>query len=212
MKKTEKIAYIVARLYELYPTPKTPLNSSSPYTHLIAVLLSAQCTDARVNTVTPKLFDLADTPEGMSALAVKKIEQIIRPCGLAPKKSKAIYELSKIICHDYAGIVPQDLSSLESLPGVGHKTAQVVMAQCFNLPMFPVDTHIHRLAYRWGLSNGRNVLQTEKDCKRLFPREKWNNLHLQIIYYGREFCPARSHIWSECPICSTVGRRSLRPN
>lgn len=212
MRKEEKIAFIVATLQELYPTPATPLISSSSFTHLIAVLLSAQCTDARVNTVTPKLFNLADTPKEMSLLSVTEIEQIIRPCGLAPKKSKAIHELSSILCSDFSGIVPQDLVSLESLPGVGHKTAQVVMAQCFNFPMFPVDTHIHRLAYRWGLSSGRNVLQTEKDCKRLFPREKWNDLHLQIIYYGREFCPARSHMWSKCAICTTVGRRSLRPN
>ena len=212
MKKEEKIAFIVEKLQELYPTPQIPLSSSSPFTHLIAVLLSAQCTDVRVNTVTPKLFNLADTPEKMCLLSVTEIEQTIRPCGLAPKKSKAIYKLSSILCSDFSGTVPQDLVSLESLPGVGHKTAQVVMAQCFKFPMFPVDTHIHRLAYRWGLSNGRNVLQTEKDCKRLFPREKWNDLHLQIIYYGREFCPARSHTWPNCAICYTIGRRSLRKN
>lgn len=212
MKKSKKIEFIIRQLNELYPAPEAPLSSSSPYTHLIAVLLSAQCTDARVNMITPKLFSLAHTAERMITLSVKEIEQIIRPCGLAPKKSKAIYELSKILCNDYSGIVPENLESLESLPGVGHKTAQVVMAQCFQVPMFPVDTHIHRLAYRWGLSNGRNVVQTEKDCKRLFPREKWNDLHLQIIFYGRESCPARGHIWASCLICSVAGRRSLIPN
>ena len=208
MKKADKIPLILETLQALYPEPEIPLNSSSPFTHLVAVLLSAQCTDARVNTVTPTLFDQADTASSMTEVSVLTIADIIRPCGLAPRKSQAIADLSQILVDRYDGQVPADIAALESLPGVGHKTAQVVMAQCFGQPTFPVDTHIHRLIYRWGLSNGKSVEQTERDCKHLFPEERWNDLHLQIIYFGRQYCPARGHTWNTCPLCSKIGQKN----
>ncbi len=207
--KAEKIRIITDTLDRFYPDVHVPLSHTNPYTHLIAVVLSAQCTDARVNTVTPKLFTRAKTPAQMIKLDVEEIEAIIRPCGLAPRKSRAIWEFSHILLDRYQGKVPCSLEALEALPGVGHKTAQVILAQDFGIPTFPVDTHIHRLAYRWGLSSGKNVEQTEKDLKRLFPSEQWNKLHLQIIFFGREHCPARSHNFAVCPLCSKVGRRSL---
>jgi len=209
VKKSEKVELVLETLNQLYPNPAIPLLSHSPYTHLIAVLLSAQCTDIRVNQVTPALFKRADTPHKMVRLKVTEIRDIIRPCGLAPRKSQAISDLSHILIDEYSGQVPTDLEALERLPGVGHKTAQVVMSQCFGEQTFPVDTHIHRLIYRWGLSNGKNVEQTEKDGKRLFPRERWNKLHLQIIYFGREHCPARGHVAAACPLCGKIGRKSL---
>ncbi len=209
MNKVGKVQLVLDTLKGLYPKPTIPLDSRDPYTHLIAVLLSAQCTDARVNTVTPTLFKRADRPQKMIKLEVEEIRQIIRSCGLAPRKSQAIWELSQILLDEHGGEVPPDMEALERLPGVGHKTAQVVMAQNFGVPTFPVDTHIHRLIYRWGLSNGKNVEQTEKDCKRLFPEQRWNDLHLQIIYFGREHCPARGHQPGACPLCSTIGRKSL---
>jgi endonuclease-3 len=209
VKKKEKVDYIVSKLEELYPTIDLPLDSSDPYTHLVAVLLSAQCTDVRVNQVTPRLFELARTPGEMAALSVGTIQDIIRPCGLAPRKSESISQLSQLLLERHDGEVPCDLEALEQLPGVGHKTAQVVLAQNFGIPTFPVDTHIHRLSWRWGLSNGKSVLQTERDLKRLFPETRWNKLHLQIIYFGREYCPARGHEFSTCPLCSIVGRKSL---
>lgn len=208
MKRAEKVALILDTLEALYPEPEIPLDSDSPFTHLVAVLLSAQCTDARVNTVTPALFARAHTARTMARIPVRDIAEIIRPCGLAPRKSQAISELSQILVDQYAGKVPADIEALERLPGVGHKTAQVVMAQCFGQPTFPVDTHIHRLIYRWGLSNGKSVEQTERDCKRLFPEERWNDLHLQIIYFGRQYCPARGHVSSECPLCSKIAPKS----
>ena len=207
--KREKAAQIAAILDELYPEVPIPLEHSDPYTLLIAVLLSAQCTDERVNKVTPHLFALAHTPEEMAQQDVSTIEDIIRPYGLAPRKAKAISELSKILVEKYKGQVPEDWEALEALPGVGHKTASVVMSQAFGKPAFPVDTHIHRLAWRWGLSNGKNVEQTERDLKALFPEESWNKLHLQIIYFGREYCPARGHDPRQCPICSKFGRKEL---
>lgn len=203
MKKAERVAFILQRLQELYPEPPVPLDHSDPFTLLVAVLLSAQCTDERVNQVTPALFARAATPEAMTALTVEEIRAIIRPCGLSPQKAKAIAGLSRILVDEYDGVVPADLEALERLPGVGHKTASVVMAQAFGEPAFPVDTHIHRLAQRWGLSPGRNVVQTERDLKRLFPREAWNRLHLQIIFYGREFCTARGCDGRRCEICRT---------
>jgi len=209
MKKTEKVDLVLETLNRFYPEPTIPLTSHSAYTHLVAVLLSAQCTDARVNTVTPTLFKRAETARKMVKLDVGEIRNIIRPCGLAPRKSQAIWDLSQILLDEHGGEVPADMDALERLPGVGHKTAQVVMAQCFDQPTFPVDTHIHRLIYRWGLSNGKNVEQTEKDAKRLFPQESWNKLHLQIIYFGREYCPARGHDISACPLCSRIGRKNL---
>ncbi len=209
MKKSEKVSEIIHILETLYPTTDIPLDHTDAYTLLVAVLLSAQCTDARVNTVTPHLFRMANTPEAMANVPVEHIREIIKPCGLSPRKSKAISELSKILLEKYEGKVPQSFEALEALPGVGHKTASVVMAQAFGVPAFPVDTHIHRLIYRWGLSTGKNVEQTEKDCKRLFPKEKWNTLHLQIIYFGREYCPARGHDPQKCPICSKFGRKTL---
>ena len=206
---TAKVPIVLDVLQRLYPNPAVPLKRRDPYTHLIAVLLSAQCTDVRVNQITPALFARADRPERMVELAVAEIEQIIRPCGLAPRKSKAIWQLSRILLAEHGGQVPPDLAALERLPGVGHKTAQVVLAQNFGVPTFPVDTHIHRLIYRWGLSSGKSVEQTERDCKRLFPQARWNDLHLQIIYFGREHCPARGHQPTECPLCSRIGRKSL---
>ena len=207
--KKEKTLEIARILNELYPETPIPLEHKSPYTLLVAVLLSAQCTDARVNLITPILFGRADNPFDMIKLSIDEIKDIIRPCGLSPAKSKAIYNLSQILIDKYSGEVPESFEALEELPGVGHKTASVVMSQAFGHPAFPVDTHIHRLAHRWGLSNGKNVTQTEKDLKRLFPKETWNKLHLQIIYFGREYCPARNHNFLECPICSRFGRKSL---
>lgn len=209
MNKAEKAERIAEILDELYPDPEAPLRHGNAYTLLIAVLLSAQCTDVRVNQVTPVLFGRADTPKKMIALSVEEIEGIIRPCGLAPRKSQAIFDLSHILLDKHDGEVPQSYEDLEALPGVGHKTASVVMAQAFGVPAFPVDTHIHRLAYRWGLSTGKNVVQTERDLKRIFPSEIWNKLHLQIIFFGREYCPARGHDPHQCRICSVYGRRSL---
>ena len=196
-------------LEKLYPETPIPLDHKDTYTLLIAVLLSAQCTDERVNKITPILFAKADNPFDMVKLSVQEIKAIIRPCGLSPRKSKAIHELSKIIIEKHQGIVPNSFEYLEELPGVGHKTASVVMAQAFGIPAFPVDTHIHRLAYRWKLTNGKNVDQTEKDLKRLYPKELWNKLHLQIIFFGREYCPARSHKPETCPICKKYGRKTL---
>ncbi len=205
----QKAVFIAEILEELYPKVPVPLDHKDPYTLLIAVLLSAQCTDVRVNKTTPALFALADTPQEMIKLTVAQIKEIIRPCGLSPMKSNAIYNLSHILLDKYNGEVPQSFESLEELPGVGHKTASVVMAQAFGVPAFPVDTHIHRLAYRWTLSTGKNVTKTEKDLKRLFPEEIWNKLHLQIIFFGREYCPARGHDPLVCPICSKYGRATL---
>lgn len=202
MNKKERAAFIQNTLQELFPDPAIPLQHSSPYTLLIAVLLSAQCTDARVNTVTPHLFALADTPEKMAKVPVKEIEKVIRSCGLYQRKAEAIHSLSEILVKEYQGQVPNDWHALESLPGVGHKTASVVMSQAFNEPAFPVDTHIHRLAIRWGLSEGKNVKQAEADLKKAFPKKDWNRLHLQIIYYARSFCPARGHDLASCPICN----------
>ncbi|MCB0563603.1 MAG: endonuclease III [Phaeodactylibacter sp.] len=209
MSRQEKADAIAEILEELYPEVPIPLNHQDPYTLLVAVLLSAQCTDERVNKVTPHLFELADNPYGMAEQQVDDIKAIIRPCGLAPRKSQAIYDLSNILIEKHGGQVPQDMKALEALPGVGHKTASVVMSQAFGVPAFPVDTHIHRLAYRWTLSTGKNVEKTEADLKKVFPREKWNKLHLQIIYFGREYCPARGHDPQKCPICSKFGRKSL---
>jgi endonuclease-3 len=209
MTKKEKAQYVVDTLESLYPETPIPLDHKDPYTLLVAVLLSAQCTDVRVNQVTPQLFAKADTPQAMVGLAVAEIKDIIRPCGLSPRKSKAIYDLSHILLDQHEGKVPADFEALEALPGVGHKTASVVMSQAFEVPAFPVDTHIHRLMYRWTLSTGKNVVQTEKDAKRLFPKDKWNKLHLQIIFFGREYCPARGHDPKVCPICSQIGRKSL---
>lgn len=203
LNKAQRVAYILQALQTLYPDPPIPLQHKDAYTLLVAVLLSAQCTDERVNQVTPALWQLADTPQAMAKVLVDKIQEIIRPCGLSPQKSKAIQKLSQIITEDYAGQVPQSFAELEALPGVGHKTASVVMSQAFGVPAFPVDTHIHRLAQRWGLSSGKNVEQTEKDLKRLFPEPYWNKLHLQIIYYGREYCSARGCDGTVCPICTT---------
>jgi len=207
--RQEKADAIAVMLEELYPETPIPLDHSDPYTLLVAVLLSAQCTDERVNKVTPDLFALADNPADMAQQSVADIKAIIRPCGLSPRKSQAIYDLSNILMDKYNGEVPADMAILETLPGVGHKTASVVMSQAFGEPAFPVDTHIHRLAYRWTLSTGKNVEKTEKDLKRLFPRESWNKLHLQIIFFGREYCPARGHDPHQCPICSKYGRKTL---
>ncbi|MBU0539713.1 MAG: endonuclease III [Gammaproteobacteria bacterium] len=203
MLKKERAAYIAQRLQELYPEQLIPLDHKDPYTLLVAVLLSAQCTDARVNQITPALFELADNPFDMAKQNVEIIRAIIRPCGLSPQKSSAIKRLSEILVDKYKGVVPQNMAALETLPGVGHKTASVVMAQAFGVPTFPVDTHIHRLAQRWGLTTGRNVVQTEKDLKSLFPKDSWNALHLQIIFYGREYCSARGCDGRVCEICTT---------
>ena len=208
MTKQEKANQIAEILEKLYPETPIPLTHQDPYTLLVAVLLSAQCTDERVNKVTPYLFEKANNPTDMIQMEVEEIKAIIRPCGLSPRKSKAIYNLSQIILDQHNGEVPQSFKDLEALPGVGHKTASVVMSQAFGVPAFPVDTHIHRLAWRWGLTTGKNVEKTEKDLKRLFPKEKWNKLHLQIIFFGREYCPARGHNPLECPICGVYGRKS----
>lgn len=209
MKKEEKIKFILKTLDKLYPNPPIPLNHTSDYTLLIAVLLSAQCTDERVNKITPLLFKKADTPKKMVKLSIDEIREIIKPCGLSPAKSKAIFNLSQILIDKFDGKVPDNFEDLESLPGVGHKTASVVMIQAFGIPAFPVDTHIHRLIYRWGLSKGKNVDETEANCKKLFPENRWIKLHLQIIYFGREYCPARGHNPESCPICCKIGRKEL---
>jgi endonuclease III len=209
MTKKEKALAIQNILEDCFPETPIPLDHKDAYTLLIAVLLSAQCTDERVNKVTPFLFAKADNPHAMIKLSIEQIAQIIKPCGLSPAKSKAIYNLSHILINDYNGEVPNGFEALESLPGVGHKTASVVMSQAFGVPAFPVDTHIHRLAYRWGLSNGSNVKKTEEDLKKLFPKDIWNKLHLQIIFFGRKYCPARAHIVQDCPICSIYGRKGL---
>ena len=209
MKKKEKAIEIAKILGDLYPTTPIPLEHKDPYTLLVAVLLSAQCTDVRVNKVTPFLFAKADNPTDMVKIKVEDIKAIIRPCGLSPRKSKAIHGLSEMILEKHNGVVPQTFEELEAFPGVGHKTASVVMSQAFGVPAFPVDTHIHRLAYRWALSTGKNVVKTEADLKKLFPKETWNKLHLQIIFFGREYCSARGHDPMQCPICSKYGRKSL---
>lgn len=209
MKKSEKVAFVIDTLEEIYPKVDVPLDHKDPYTLLIAVLLSAQSTDARVNQITPLLFAKADNPYDMVKLSVEEIREIIKPVGLSPAKSKGIYELSHILIEKHNGEVPQSFEYLEELPAVGHKTASVVMSQAFGVPAFPVDTHIHRLMYRWGLSNGKNVTQTEKDAKRLFPEEKWNKLHIQIILYGREYSPARGWNIEKDIITKTIGRKSL---
>ncbi len=201
MLKQERVDYIRRRLDELYPETPVPLDHSDPFTLLVAVLLSAQCTDERVNRVTPELFALADNPATMATLSVDQIQSVIRPCGLSPQKARAIHRLSEILLAQHGGEVPADMEALERLPGVGHKTASVVMSQAFGVPAFPVDTHIHRLAQRWGLTSGKNVAQTEKDLKRLFPEDSWNRLHLQIIFYGRQFCTARGCDGRVCEIC-----------
>lgn len=209
MTKAEIAADIERILAELYPETPIPLDHSDAFTLLVAVLLSAQCTDERVNTITPLLWEHGRTPQAMLELGVDEVQSIIRPCGLSPAKSKAIIGLSNIILEQHNGNVPQTLEELEQLPGVGHKTASVVVSQAFGQPAFPVDTHIHRLAYRWKLSTGKNVTQTEKDLKRLYPESLWNSLHLRIIFFGREYCPARGHDPLACPICSKYGRKSM---
>jgi len=206
--KQEKANKILKILENYYPQTPVPLKHNSPYTLLIAVLLSAQCTDERVNKITPILFKKANTPIKMAKLKVSDIEKIIRPCGLSPQKSKAISKLSKILVSNFNSRVPRDLEDLEALPGVGHKTASVLVSQAYGTPAFPVDTHIHRLAWRWGLSTGKNVKKTEEDLKKIFPIEKWNKLHLQIIFYGREFCPARGHNLENCIICTKFRRKT----
>ncbi|MGB3611100.1 MAG: endonuclease III [Cellvibrio sp.] len=211
LNKQERVNFILQRLRELYPAPPIPLHHKDPYTLLVAVLLSAQCTDERVNQVTPALWKLADNPYDMAKVPVEKIQEVIRPCGLSPQKSKAIAKLSQILIDEHGGQVPEDWEALERLPGVGHKTASVVMSQAFGHPAFPVDTHIHRLAQRWGLTNGKNVTQTEKDLKRLFPKHAWNDLHLQIIYYGREHCSARTCDGTRCDICRTCYPTRKKP-
>ena len=211
MLKKERVEIIKAKLGKLYPNPPIPLYHTNKFELLVAVLLSAQCTDERVNKVTPTLFAKANSPCEMTKVSKDSIYKIIRPCGLAPQKSKAISELSNILCNDYSGIVPDNFESLEKLPGVGHKTAGVVMAQAFGHPAFPVDTHIHRLAQRWGLTNGKNVSQTESDLKKIFPKNLWNKLHLQIIFYGREYCTARGCDGTICEICRTCFPKRRKP-
>lgn len=209
MTKKERVNFVINTLNELYPSIPVPLDHKDPYTLLIAVLLSAQCTDVRVNQITPLLFAKADNPFDMVKMTVEEIKDIIRPCGLSPMKSKGIYGLSQILIEKYKGEVPADFEALEALPAVGHKTASVVMAQAFGVPAFPVDTHIHRLMYRWNFSDGSSVVQTERDAKRLFPREHWNDLHLQIIWYGREYSPARGWDLEKDVITKTIGRKSV---
>jgi endonuclease-3 len=209
MNKQEKVQFVIDTLKEIYPTVPIPLDHKDPYTLLIAVLMSAQSTDVRVNQITPLLFAKADNPYAMIRLSVDEIREIIKPVGLSPMKSKGIHGLSKILIEKHNGQVPADIDALEELPAVGHKTASVVMSQAFNVPSFPVDTHIHRLMYRWNLSNGKNVVQTEKDAKRLFPEELWNELHLQIIWYGREYSPARGWDLEKDIITKTIGRKSV---
>ena len=210
MKKIEKVKFIIETLDKLYPKIPIPLNHSNSFTLLIAVLLSAQSTDVRVNKTTPKLFNLADNPYDMSKISIDKIRKIIKPIGLSNTKAKGIYNLSKILIDKFAGVVPDNFNDLESLPSVGHKTASVVLAQAFNIPTFPVDTHIHRLMYRWGLSSGKNVVKTEKDAKRLFPKNKWNSIHLQIIWYGREYCQARGWKIEKDVITKKIGRSKYK--
>lgn len=205
MTTKQKAKQIIAILEDLFPNPPVPLLHKDPFTLLISVLLSAQCTDERVNKITPLLFKKADNPTDMATLSIEEIQQIIKPCGLSAAKSKAIFNLSKILIEKHNCLVPKTFEELEELPGVGHKTASVVMSQAWGIPAFPVDTHIHRLAQRWGLSSGKSVEQTEKDLKKLFPKEKWNTLHLQIIFYGRKYCPARGHKKEQCPVCSIYG-------
>lgn len=209
MKKTEKVKFIINTLEDLYPKVEVPLNHKDPYTLLIAVLLSAQSTDAGVNKITPKLFAKADNPYDMIKMSVEEIKEIIRPVGLSPMKSKGIYGLSKILIEKHDGKVPKNLRDLEELPAVGHKTASVVISQAFGIPAFPVDTHIHRLMFRWGLSTGKSVKKTEEDAKRIFPKNLWNKLHIQIIYYGREFCPARGWNLKNDIITQKIGRKSV---
>ena len=209
MTKSERVTFVINTLKELYPEIPIPLNHKDPYTLLIAVLLSAQCTDVRVNQITPLLFAKADNPYDMIKMSVEEIREIIRPCGLSPMKSKGIHGLSHILIDKHGGKVPQSFESLEELPAVGHKTASVLMSQAFGVPAFPVDTHIHRLMYRWNLSNGKNVVQTEKDAKRIFPEETWNDLHLQMIWYGREYSPARGWDLEKDLITKTVGKKSV---
>lgn len=210
MKKADRVAFIIQKLEELYPVTPIPLDHNDEYTLLVSVLLSAQCTDKRVNEITPFLFAKANNPYDMIKLSVDEIREIIKPCGLSPFKSKAIHQLSEIIIEKHQGNVPQTFEELEALPGVGHKTASVVMSQAFGVAAFPVDTHIHRLAERWKLSSGKNVDQTEKDLKRLIPKDLWNKAHLQIIFYGREFCPARGHHVENCIICKTIHSKELQ--
>ena len=210
MKRSDKAVRIMEMLDERFPSPPIPLDHEDPYTLLVAVLLSAQCTDVRVNEVTPHLFARAGTPQEMVDVPVPEIREIIKPCGLSPQKSKAISGLSRILLDEHDGEVPQTLEELEKLPGVGHKTASVVMAQAFGHPMFPVDTHIHRCAWRWGLSNGSSVERTERDCKKTFPEERWNDLHLQIIWFGRTDCTALRHDPEQCPICSWAMSKARR--
>ncbi|MFN3939196.1 MAG: endonuclease III domain-containing protein [Chitinophagales bacterium] len=207
MLKSEKAAFIIQQLEFYFPSPEIPLKHWDAYTLLVSVLLSAQCTDERVNKITPILFEKADNPFSMQKLSAKALEDIIRPCGLGPAKSKAIVQLSSILVEKHDGKVPANFADLEALPGVGHKTASVVMSQAFHVPAFPVDTHIHRLAYRWGISNGKSVVQTERDLKKLFPENTWNKLHLQIIYFGRSYCPARGHVIDACPICKVLNKK-----
>ncbi len=209
MNKKEKVAFVMEKLDELYPEIPIPLDHTDPYTLLIAVLLSAQSTDVRVNKITPLLFAKARTPQEMVKLSVSEIREIIKPVGLSPMKSKGIHGLSEILLAEHEGQVPKSFEALEALPAVGHKTASVVMSQAFGVPAFPVDTHIHRLMYRWGFSNGKNVVKTENDAKRLFPKERWNDLHLQIIWYGREFCPARGWNLEKDIITQTIGRKTV---
>jgi len=209
MTKKEKAAFVSSTLAKLYPRTTIPLDHDDPFTLLVAVVISAQCTDKKVNEITPLLFAKARTPHAMMKLRVEEIQDIIRPCGLSPMKSKGIHGLSRIIVEEHDGKVPADMEALERLPAVGHKTASVVMSQAFGVPAFPVDTHIHRLAYRWTLSTGKNVERTEADLKRLFPENTWNDLHLRIIYFGREHCPAKGHDPRKCPICSVIGRKEL---
>jgi len=209
MKKTEKVKFIINTLEDLYPKVEVPLNHKDPYTLLIAVLLSAQSTDAGVNKITPKLFAKADNPYDMIKMSIEEIREIIRPVGLSPMKSKGIYGLSKILIEKHNGKVPKNLIDLEELPAVGHKTASVVISQAFGIPAFPVDTHIHRLMFRWGLSTGKSVKKTEEDAKRIFPKNLWNKLHIQIIYYGREFCPARGWNFKNDIITQKIGRKSV---
>ena len=211
MKKADRVAFIHKKLNQIYPKIPVPLNHKNKFELLIAVLLSAQCTDERVNQVTPILFKKANNAHQMKKIPLNTIYKIIKPCGLGPKKSKAIYDLSRILIEKFKGQVPEDFVELEKLPGVGHKTASVVMSQGFGHPAFPVDTHIHRLAQRWGLTSGKNVVVTEKDLKKLFPRQSWNKLHLQIIFYGREYCQARSCYGLECKICSTCYPNRKKP-
>ena len=211
MLKSDRVSFIQNKLNQLYPETPTPLHHENHFQLLIAVLLSAQCTDAKVNKVTPILFDIADSASKMQSIEQEEVYNIIRPCGLAPKKSKAIIELSKILMKNYNGEVPPDMSLLEKLPGVGHKTASVVVSQGFGIPAFPIDTHIHRLAQRWGLTNGKNVIQTEYDLKKIFPMSTWNRLHLQIIFYGRDFCTARGCDGRKCEICRTCYPKRKKP-